>query len=490
MDRHTSLGGMQSVHETTSASNPSPEINGVFVAIMKTSRWAMLGAAATLAAAFFLPGAAQAQALNSAAPASSAAPAAQEVDRVVAIINDDVVTERQLDQRVGLIQRRLEQQHAPVPPLDQLQLQVLDQIVLERIQLQKAQEDGITVDDAAVQSTLERLAQGNNMTVDVYRARLEAEGVPWDLFKRDARTELIVAKLRQKEVDSKITVSDAEVANYIARQRGPDASLENDLHMQHILIKVAANAPASDVEVARQKALGVLKEAAGGANFSKLAKANSQDADAAKGGDLGFLPPGKLPDTYVSAAEKLRPGEVAPDLVRSSDGFEILKLVERRVSQGNSADAQKMVQTHARHILLRVGEGMSEAAVRQKLLDIRQQIVAGGDFGQFARSYSQDGSASQGGDLGWVSPGETVPEFERAMNRLKDGEVSGPVRTEYGYHLIQVLGRRDVQGSVAEQQEHARQVIGQRKAEQAFSDWLRQLRDTAYVQYKLTAPAA
>jgi peptidyl-prolyl cis-trans isomerase SurA len=323
----------------------------------------------------------------------------------------------------------------------------------------------------------------------VYRARLQAEGVPWDLFTHDARTELIVAKLREREVDSKITVSDAEVANYIASQRGPNANLPNDLHLQHILIKVPANAAATDVEAAHQKALGVLKQATGGSDFTKLAKANSQDADAAKGGDLGFMSPDKLPDAYVSAAQALRPGEVGPDLLRTSDGFQILKLVERRPSQGIAGDAQKMVQTHVRHILLRVGEGMSEGAVRQKLLDIRQQIAAGGDFGQFAKSYSQDGSASQGGDLGWISPGETVPEFERAMNQLKDGEVSGPVRSEYGYHLIQVLGRRDVEGSAAQQQETARQVIGQRKAEQAFSDWLRQLRDTAYVQYKLNAPA-
>ena len=458
---------------------------------MKPSRWAKLAAVATLAASFLLSGTAHAQALagSGSGSASTSAPEGQEVDRVVAIVNNDVVTQRELDQRVGLIERRLQQQNAPVPPLDQLQLQVLDQIVLERIQLQKAADDGITVDDAAVQRTLERLAQTNNMTVDVYRARLEAEGVPWDLFKRDARTELIVAKLREKEVDSKITVSDAEVANYIASQRGPSANLPNDLHMQHILIKVAGNATAADTAAARQKALGVLQQAVGGANFTRLAKDNSQDADAAKGGDLGFMSPDKLPDTYVSASEKLRPGEVDPDLVQTSNGFEILKLVERRPSQGTPGDAQKMVQTHVRHILLRVGEGMTEAAVRQKLLDIKQQIAAGGDFGQFARSYSQDGSASQGGDLGWISPGETVPEFERAMNQLKDGEVGGPVRTEYGYHLIQVLGRRDVAGSAAQQQERARQVIGQRKAEQAFSDWLRQLRDTAYVQYKLKAPA-
>ncbi|MEK6293851.1 MAG: peptidylprolyl isomerase, partial [Paraburkholderia tropica] len=182
----------------------------------------------------------------------------------------------------------------------------------------------------------------------------------------------------------------------------------------------------------------------------------------------------------------LRPGEINPSVIRTNDGFEIVRLVERRQGQGTSASAPQLVQTHVRHILLRVGDGMSEPEARQKLLEIRREVAAGGDFAKFARTYSQDGSASQGGDLGWISPGETVPEFERAMNTLQDGQISEPVRTEYGYHLIQVLGRREAEGSVAQQMDLARQAIGQRKAEQAYADWLRQLRDSAYVDYKIS----
>jgi peptidyl-prolyl cis-trans isomerase SurA len=460
---------------------------------LKSFRWVTLSVLASLAT-FLLPGQSFAQALP---PSQRGAAAAvvpdnlQPVDRIVAIVNSDVITRRQLDQRVALIAHRLQQQNAPIPSTDQLELQVLDQMVVERVQLQKAAEDGITVDDPTVQRTVDRLAQSNHMTVNEYRARLTAQGVPWDMFISDARTELLLSKLREREVDSKITVSDAEVVNYIASQRGPNAGVVNDLHLQHILFKLPANASAADIEAARQKAAVVLQEALGGKDFGRLARANSQAPDAAKGGDLGFQPQDKLAEAYVRAAASLRPGEVDSELVRSDDGLDVLKLVERRASQGRAGDAPKMVQTHVRHILLRVGDGStSEASVRQKLLDIRQQIEGGGDFGQFARSYSQDGSASRGGDLGWISPGETVPEFERAMNNLPDGQVSGPVRTEYGYHLIQVMGRRDAQGSAAQQQELARQVIGQRKAEQAFSDWLRQLRDSAYVQYKLGAPAA
>ncbi|MEA3119144.1 MAG: peptidyl-prolyl cis-trans isomerase SurA, partial [Paraburkholderia sp.] len=411
----------------------------------------------------------------------------QAVDAVAAIVNDDVITQRELQTRVDLVKRRLQQQNAPLPSADQLTHQVLDQMVLERIQLQKAKDDGITVDDAAVQSTLTRLAQANHMTLDVYRARLEAEGVPWSIFTRDARTELTLSKLREREVDSKISVSDAEVANYIASQRGPDAKAEQDLRIEHILVQVPDGAPEDVLAAAQLKAQGILDRAKGGANFESLAKADSQAADAKKGGDLGFLPPSKLPDQFVQASSQLRPGQVNPDLIRTEHGFEIMRLVDRQTGVGGSASqTPRLVQTHVRHILLRVGQGaLSEQDAREKELEIRQQLAAGGDFTKFAQTYSQDGSASQGGDLGWISPGETVPEFERAMNNLKDGEVSEPVRSEYGYHLIQVLGRREAQGSVQEQMSLARQAIGQRKAEQAYADWLRELRDSAYVEYKL-----
>ncbi|QSY06477.1 peptidylprolyl isomerase [Burkholderia pseudomallei] len=423
------------------------------------------------------------------APSASAqalrAQGASLADEVVAVVNNDVITGRELDQRVGLIARRLQQQKAPVPPTDQLRAQVLNQMVLERIQVQRAKDDGIVVDNATVQATLGRLAQANGMQLDQYKARIEAQGVPWDLFVRDARTELMLSKLREKEVDSKITVSDAEVASYIASQRGPNAGSQQDLRLEHIFVKAPANAPQADIDVAQKKAEGLLQQAlASGANFERLAKNQSEADDAKKGGDLGFKSPASLPSDVVDAVSKLRPGEVNPTLIRVPDGFEVVRLVERRASQ-NPAASPKIVQTHVRHILLRVGEGKSESQARQQLIDIRRQIESGGDFEKFARTYSQDGSASQGGDLGWISPGETVPEFERAMNTLQDGQVSNPVRTEYGYHLIQVLGRRDAEGSVQQQMDIARQAIGQRKAEQAYSDWLRELRDSSYVQIKL-----
>jgi peptidyl-prolyl cis-trans isomerase SurA len=468
------------------------------VAITKKLRLATLATGLAGACSLFIlvpasPAAAQALQGQSSAQPASTGQSAQTVDSVVAIVNDDVITERELQTRLDLVTHRLQQQNAPLPPADQLKQQVLDQMVVERIQVQRAKDDGITIDDAAVQQTLQRLAQANNMTLDVYQARIVAQGVPWSVFIRDARTELTLSKLREREVDSKISVSDAEVANYIASQRGPGAKTEQDLHIEHILVKVPDGAPQDVLAAAQKKAEAILARAKGGANFTSLAKSDSQATDAKKGGDLGFLAPTQLPDEFVAASSLLRPGQVSPDLVRTSEGFEIVKLVDRRTGVGGSASATpKLLQTHVRHILLRVGPGgLSEQDARQRELQIRQEIESGqGDFAKFAQTYSQDGSAAQGGDLGWISPGETVPEFERAMNSLKEGDVSEPVRSEYGYHLIQVLGRRDAPGSVQQQMELARQAIGQRKAEQAYADWLRELRDSAYVEYKLGSSVA
>lgn len=446
------------------------------------------GTGAAIALSSALPAAAQALKGQSAvSPLPS-----QAVDSVAAIVNDDVITERELQMRVELVARRLQQQGAPLPPADQLTRQVLEQMVLERIQLQKAKEDGIVVDDAAVQATLQRLAHANNLSLEIYRAKLEAQGVPWPVFMRDARTELTLSKLREREVDSKITVSDAEVVNYIASQRGPDAKTQQDLRIEHILVKVPEGASADAMTAAQQKAQAILARARGGTKFASLAKDESQAPDAKKGGDLGFQAPARLPEAFVTASSQLRPGEVNPELIRTNEGFEIMRLVDRRTTVGGSvSDAPKLVQTHVRHILLRVGPGgLTDQQARERAMQIREQLVAessaGTDaFGKFARTYSQDGSASQNGDLGWISPGETVPEFERAMNALQDGRISEPVRTEYGYHLIQVVGRREAEGSVQQQMDLARQAIGQRKAEQAYADWLRQLRDSAYVEDKL-----
>ncbi len=457
---------------------------------MKKFCWAAVRGGIALAVSFLAVHGASAQDLPSSARPASAVAATGDitpVDEIVAIVNSDVVTKRELDERVGMVQHRLTEEGAPIPPQKQLQFQVLQQMLLERMQLQQASDDGINITPQQVQDTLNRLAATNHMSLDDYRSRIEAEGVPWTTFTADAKNELLLNKVRQQEVDSKIYVSDAEVANYIATHRGPGGvSNVNDLDMQHILLAVPANATTEELAAAQTKALEIIKEAGDGSDFGKLAKKYSQAPDAAKGGDLGFLAPDLLPQEFAQAASKLRPGEVSPDPIRTDKGVEIVRLVERRAARiaGSGSDVVKITQTHVRHILLRVANGQSEDQVREKLLDIADQIAKGGDFAQFARTYSQDGSAQQGGDLGWINPGETVPEFEREMDQLKVGEVSPPIRTEYGYHLIQVLGRRTTEATVSQQEDAARQAIGSRKAAQAYADWLRELQDSSYIQYK------
>lgn len=457
---------------------------------MKKFCWAAVRGGIALAVSFLAMHGAGAQDLPSSAKSASAVAATSDVtpvDEIVAIVNSDVVTKRELDERVGMVQHRLTEEGAPIPPQKQLQFQVLQQMLLERMQLQQASDDGINVTAQQVQDTLNRLAATNHMSLDVYRSRIEAEGVPWSVFTEDAKNELLLSKVREQEVDSKIYVSDAEVANYIATHRGPGGiSSGNDLDMQHILLTVPADATPEQLAAVEAKARDIIKEAGDGSDFDKLAKKYSQAPDAAKGGDLGFLDPDLLPKGFAEAASKLRPGEVSPDPIRSDKGIEIVRLVERRAARttGSGSDIVKITQTHVRHILLRVGNGASEEQVREKLEDIAQQIAKGGDFAQFARTYSQDGSAQAGGDLGWINPGETVPEFEREMDQLKVGEVSPPIRTEYGYHLIQVLGRRTTEATLSQQEDAARQAIGSRKAAQAYGDWLRELQDSSYVQYK------
>lgn len=417
---------------------------------------------------------AQAQALS--------APRGQEVDRIVAIVNNGVITQRQLDNRVQLIKRRLGAS-AQLPPDDQLRAQVLHQMTLDDIQLQRAKELGITIDDAQVQRTLERLAQANGLTVDQFRTRLLAQGVDWATFTRDARDELTLNKLRQQEVDSKIVVSDAEVASYLASQRG--GPVQNEINIQHILFKAAPDAPAEQQQAAQRQAEAALAKVRDDGDFAKLAKRLSQADDAAKGGEMGFVSLDALPDDYRQAVASLAPGQTAPSVIHTAQGYEVVRLAGRREA---SSQTHTITQTHVSHILLRIGNGVSEQQARNKLLDIRRRVQAGGDFAAFARANSQDGSAQQGGDLGWINPGQTVPEFERAMDKLAVDQVSEPIRTEYGYHLILVTGRRQAQESATQQQEAARQAIGSRKSEQAYDDWLRQLSDSAYVEYKIPMP--
>lgn len=416
-------------------------------------------------------------------PASSA----RAVDSIVAVVNDSVITRKELDTRIEEAKHQLTLAKRPIPDADMLQRQVLEQMIVTQVQLQRAKEDGIVVKDADVEQALQRIAADNRLSVDQYKARLSQAGVPWDAFRKEVREQIILARLRDREVDSQVQVSDSEVNTFLAAQRGATATPSStEYRLSEILVKLPDGATPDQVSTAQKKANEALDKAKAGGDFAALAKQYSDASDAANGGDMGFRIPERIPDLYLNQVQKLQPGTVVPQVLRSNNGFHVIKLVETRKQGGDQG--MTVPQIHARHILIRVGDGVSEAQARQKLLDIKAQIESGkGDFADFARQFSVDGSASQGGDLGWISPGETVPAFERAMSELKDGQIGDPVRSEYGYHLIQVLGHRESQVSGDQERNLAMQELRGRKAEQQYRDWLQQLRDSAYVDYRLSS---
>lgn len=419
---------------------------------------------------------------------SAAAPGAQPVDSIAAVVNDKVITVSELNHRVDETIRQLKLQQRPVPERDVLTRQVLEQLIMMQAQLQRAKEDGILVKDADVEQAIQRVAADNKMTADQYREKLASVGVSWAAFRTEVRDQITIARLRDKEVDSQVQVSQSEVDNFLANQHGGDTTpVQTEYHVAQIQLSVPENASADQVDQAKRKAEEILNQAQQpGADFAALAKQYSDGSDAAQGGDMGYRIPERLPDLFLNAINKLKAGQVVPQVLHSAGGFHIVKLLDTRQTGG--ASGMVVPQIHARHILIRVGDGVSEAQARRRLLDIKAKILAGqADFADMARQYSADGSAAQGGDLGWISPGETVPAFEQALSHLKDGEISDPVRTEYGYHLIQVLGHRDQQVSGDQERNLAMQELRARKAEQNYRDWLQQLRDSTYVDYRLSS---
>ncbi len=398
------------------------------------------------------------------------------VDRIVAVVNDEVITHNDLSERVSLVMRQLQRQGGQLPSADTLTRQILDRMVNDLVQVQLAKETGIKVDDPTLDRTIERIAQENNLSVTAFRGALERDGIRFPRFREDIRSEILLARLREREIDNSIVVTDAEVETELARE-AREASGDSEYNLAHVLVVVAPQSTPQQIEQRRRRALAALSELRRGTNFAQVAATYSDAPDALQGGNLGWRVTGRLPQVFLGAITRLQPGEVS-DIIRSANGFHIVKLLEKR----GRAAASGVQQTHVRHILLRAREGLSEAEARQRLRGIRERIVAGGDFAELAKQHSEDASASKGGDLGWIAAGDTVPEFERAMNALKDGEVSQPVQTPFGWHLVQVVQRRSEELSADRKKIAARQAIRARKADEAYQDWLRQMRDRAFVE--------
>jgi peptidyl-prolyl cis-trans isomerase SurA len=398
------------------------------------------------------------------------------VDRIVAVVNEDVITQNDLNERVALVVRQLQRQGAQLPPADALARQILERMINDRIQLQLAKENGIKVDDVTLDRTIERIAAENNMPLADFRAALERDGVKYSRFREDIRNEILIARLREHEVDNTVVVTDAEVETELARA-AKQSTGDSEYQLSHILVAVPPQATADQIEARRRRAIQALEALRRGANFAQIAAQYSDAPDALQGGSLGWRAAGRLPTLFLEVLERMKPGDVS-DILKSPNGFHIVKLVEKR----GASPAAGVEQTHARHILLRAREGLSESEARDKLARLRSRILAGADFGEMARENSEDSSAAKGGDLGWVAPGDTVPEFERVMNSLKPGEVSEPFQTPFGWHLVQVIERRSEALSEERKKAAAKQAIRARKADEAYQDWLRQQRDRAFVE--------
>jgi len=463
---------------------------------------------------------------KSSAPAK-AAPSTQFVDGIAAVVNKKVITLQQVDAEAKSAQEQLKRQNIPVPDYDTLRKQVLSRMITEELERQEAQRLGIRVNDAQVQQAVQTIAQRNRISTERLRQEVEKTGVAWNDYLKNLRQEVTLDMLRQRAVDSTITISDAEIDNFLKGQgnqlmppaqapgapapapaapepAAPQRSGPQVLGLAQILVTVPEGAPAAKVEELRRKAEGLLARVRSGADFAGVAAASSDDPQALNGGQLGVRPVDGWPDLFLKETEGLKPGEVS-EVFQSGQGFHILKILTRgEPARRPAARAQApalmpgqpaqpvqqqgpmmVTQTHARHILIKTSKVMSDAQAETRLNQLRQRLVNGESFEDLAKRYSEDVSAPQGGDLGWLTPGETVPAFEQAMNALEPNQISQPVKSQFGWHLIQVIERRTKDMEKEFKRMQARQILFQRRVEPAFEDWLSQLRGQAYIDNRL-----
>ncbi|WP_229255875.1 peptidylprolyl isomerase [Duganella fentianensis] len=404
------------------------------------------------------------------------------IDSIVVVVNDDVITQRELNNRIKTVTGRMKAQNVALPDAADLRRQMLERMIVERAQLQMAKEMGVRVDDLQLDRAIARIAEAQKLSVQDLRNQMEKDGMPYAAFREEIREEIIMQRLREHEVDAKIQISDAEVDSFLAAEKAAAAE-QFELNISQIMIRIPDNATAEVIAQRRARAEDVMRQLRTGADFAKMAGTYSDSSDALQGGVVGWRQPERLPPVFAEALVKLKPGQVTP-IIKSVGAFHILKVSERR----SLAEAQAVAavqQTHARHILIKVTPTMSAADAKRKLLELKERLDnKAAKFEDLARLVSNDGSASKGGDLGWLYPGDTMPEFEAAMNNLKIGEVSDPVETSFGIHLIEVLERKSDDVSKERERNNARQAIRERKMEEAAESWQREVRDRAYVEFR------
>lgn len=402
----------------------------------------------------------------------------EKMDRIIAVVDQSVITERELLDRTETIKAQLLKKGGQLPPQDVLQKQVLERLIVDSLQLQLASQIGIKIDDGQLDKTIERIAQQNNLSLPAFKKAIEEDGNRFSKFREDLRNDIIIARVREREVDNKVSITEAEIDNYLTSQE-----VQGDLdefNISQILIRLPAESSPEDIQKARARTEQISQALNAGMSFEQAAATYSDAPDALEGGNLGWRTGQQLPPAFLELMKTISPGQIARP-IRLAEGVMILKLNDRRVS----ASSLIVDQTHVRHILLKPNEVLSEKEAKQKIDGIKERIDNGTAFEEMARQYSDDGSAANGGDLGWLSPGDTVPVFEKAMSELAPKEVSAPVRSPFGWHLIQVIERRKQDMSKESKRLKARQEIRARKAEEAYNDWIREMRDKAFVEMRL-----
>ena len=398
-------------------------------------------------------------------------------DYIIAVVNSEPITHTDVDKRVARVLDTAPR-GADLPPPEVLRQQVLDALIDEKVQLQHARNVGLQIGDAEVDDAVANIAAQNQISLDELRSRMKADGLDYERYRNSLREQMTLERLRAREVNSRIRISDTDIDTFNAMNSA--AGRDVDLHLAHILIAVPEGASAEQVKALADKAEGLRQRAAVGGNFAQLAKEFSDDKGTKdQGGSFGMRPAGRLPELFTDLAKGLKVGEVGR-VIRSGAGFHVVKLIERE----NTAKAS-YTQQRARHILLRTSQDTSIQSARAKLAEIRKQIVGGQvSFAQMARQHSEDGSATKGGDLGWSAPGQFVPEFEKALLAMQPGQISEPVVSRFGVHLIQLVERREVELSEEQKREAARSVLREQRFEATYEEWARELRGAAYVELR------
>jgi peptidyl-prolyl cis-trans isomerase SurA len=405
---------------------------------------------------------------------------AETLDRIVAVVEEDVVLDSELNQEVQTIVRKLQANHVAMPPANILRKQVLERIIIQKLQRQLAEKSGAQVSEEMLQSAIADIARNNKMSIEQFKANLTKQGISYKKFAENVSNEIIISQLRSREIAGRIKVTDNEIKHYI-ETHNKSGNADNSYHLGHILVSVPETASAKQIQKAKERATSIVDKLRKGQSFSELAMSASDDEQALKGGDLGWRTLGEVPTIFVDAVSKMQEGEVAEPL-RSPSGFHIIKLLETK--GGIKLDEKHTaVKTKARHILIKTNEIVNDEEAKNKLLALKQRLKDGDDFATLARGNSDDkASALKGGDLGWVTSGVLVPPFEEAMNSLAVNQISDPVQTQFGWHIIQVLERQKQDNSSEFRKTQVAEEIRRRKIEEETELWLRRLRDESFVE--------